>query len=101
MDLKKSILEEFVEKMPAIRKSLKLSQTELGEKLGLSRQSISSIERKIVPLTWDTFLAISLVIMVNDPNVLKKLDHPERYKQVIESLKTESKNTLLKEDLYV
>lgn len=88
MDSKQTILEEFVEKMPHIRKKLRLSQTELGEKVGLSRQSISSIERKSVPLTWDTFLAISLVILINDPDVFKEMEHPERFLEIIESLKT-------------
>ncbi len=88
MESKQEILEEFVEKMPHIRKKLGISQTELGEKVGLSRQSISSIERKSVPLTWDTFLAISLVVLINDPDVFKEFDHPEKFLDVIESLKT-------------
>jgi DNA-binding XRE family transcriptional regulator len=88
METKQEILDEFVEWMPRVRKRLGLSQTELGQKIGLSRQSISSIERKQVPLTWDTFLAISLVILVNDPDVFKEFEHPERFLDVVESLKT-------------
>lgn len=88
MEIKQEILEEFVERMPEVRKRLGISQTELGQKIGLSRQSISSIERKLVPLTWDTFLAISLVILINDPDVFKEFEHPERFLDVVESLKT-------------
>lgn len=87
MDYQRELLEEFVDKLPEIRKSLKLSQTELGLRVGLSRQSISSIERRSVPLNWDTFLAICLVILVNDRDAFKKFDHPERFQQVIDSLR--------------
>lgn len=90
MDLKQEILNEFVEKLPDTRKRLHLSQTELGEKVGLSRQSISSIERRIVPLTWDTFLAMALIVLINDPDSFKSMDHPEWFLDVIESLKTDS-----------
>lgn len=89
MELKQDILDEFVEKMPEIRKRFRLSQTEFGEKVGLSRQSISSIERKTVPLTWDTFLAMALVVLINDPEVFKEFEHSERFMEVIDSLKAD------------
>ena len=90
MELKQDIIDEFVEKMPEIRKRFGFSQTDFGEKVGLSRQSISSIERKTVPLTWDTFLAMALVVLINDPDVFKEFDHPERFMDVIDSLKADS-----------
>ncbi len=89
MYLKQEIIDEFVEKLPGIRKRFGLSQTDFGEKVGLSRQSISSIERKSVPLTWDTFLAMALVVLINDPDVFDEFEHPERFMEVIDGLKAD------------
>lgn len=47
---KEELLADFVEKLPTIRRKLNISQGRLGEMLGLSRQSISSIERGSVQL---------------------------------------------------
>lgn len=85
---KEELLSDFVTKLPAIRKELGLSQSELGEKVGLSRQSISSIERGTVTLSWNIFLAIALVVFVNDPDIFEDIADDERYLAVIESLKT-------------
>lgn len=43
-----------------MRKNLKILQTGLGEKIGLSRQTISLIERKQLVLTWNNYLAIMM-----------------------------------------
>lgn len=85
---KEELLSDFVTKLPAIRKKLGLSQSKLGEKVGLSRQSISSIERGTVTLSWNIFLAIALVVFVNDPDIFEDIADDERYLAVIESLKT-------------
>ena len=45
-----------------IRKKLRMSQAELGEAVGKSRQKISELERGVAPLGWDTYLAILLVL---------------------------------------
>ena len=85
---KEELLSDFVNKLPEIRKKLGLSQSELGDKVGLSRQSISSIERGTVTLSWNIFLAIALVVFVNDPEIFEDIADDERYLAVIESLKT-------------
>ena len=45
------LIAHMVDRLPALRKKYGISQTELGEKIGLSRQTISAIERKTTPLT--------------------------------------------------
>lgn len=52
------LIQHMVDRLPALRKKYGISQTELGEKIGLSRQTISAIERKTTPLTWTTMLAM-------------------------------------------
>lgn len=86
---KRELMDDFVKHLPEIRKRLGISQSELGEKIGLSRQSISSIERETVQLSWNVFLAIVLVVWINDPDFFIDINADERYRQVIESLKTE------------
>lgn len=63
------LMNSFVDKLPNIRKRLGITQTELGEKVGLSRQTISSIERKIVPLTWNNYLALLMFFAINSREV--------------------------------
>ena len=66
--IKEELLTAFAEQLPAIRKILGVSQSEMGRKVGLSRQSISSIERGNVALTWNTLLAVLLIVLVNSPD---------------------------------
>lgn len=56
---------QLVRKLPQIRKEMGISQTEFGKKVGLSRQTISSIERGGVPLSWNNYLAIMIFIVAN------------------------------------
>lgn len=58
----KDLIEGLVKDLPALRKKLHMSQAELGEIVGKSRQKISEMERGVAPLGWDTYLAILLVL---------------------------------------
>lgn len=84
---KKEVLESFSKKVPEVRKKLGMSQTEFGDKVGLSRQSISSLERGTVQLTWDTFLAIMMVVMVNDEDMYEQLIKENNLANAIANLK--------------
>ena len=59
------MINQLVQKLPQIRKEMKISQTGFGKKVGLSRQTISSIERGIVNLSWNNYLAIMIFIVAN------------------------------------
>lgn len=58
----KKLIESLVRDLPAYRKKMHMSQAELGEAVGKSRQKISEMERGAAPLGWDTYLAILLVL---------------------------------------
>ena len=58
----KELIESLVQDLPAYRKKMRMSQAELGEAVGKSRQKISEMERGAAPLGWDTYLAILLVL---------------------------------------
>jgi DNA-binding XRE family transcriptional regulator len=66
------LTESMAGDLPSIRKQLKLSQTDLGERLGKKRQTISAIERGAVPLMWDTFLAVMVLIEQNADIITNK-----------------------------
>lgn len=59
------MINQLVKKLPKIRKEMKISQTEFGKNVGLSRQTISSIERGSVNLSWNNYLAIMIFIVAN------------------------------------
>lgn len=58
----KALIESLVNELPVYRKKLRMSQADLGEAVGKSRQKISEMERGVAPLGWDTYLAIILVL---------------------------------------
>lgn len=60
-----AIIQHMVDRLPALRKKYGISQKELGEKIGLTRQTISAIERKTTPLTWTTMLAMLMFFTAN------------------------------------
>ena len=62
---KQQLISEMIKRLPQIRKEMKISQTEFGEKIGLSRQTISGIERGKAPLTWNSYLAIMMFLEAN------------------------------------
>jgi DNA-binding XRE family transcriptional regulator len=54
-------LDRMIENLHLLRKSAKLSQAQFGEKLGVSRQTISAIENENQPLTWRFYLSMVCV----------------------------------------
>jgi len=52
--------------LPYLRKELGVSQTVLSQKVGISRQMISLIEREKQPMTWTQFLAIVFFFKSNN-----------------------------------
>ena len=75
----KEMIDLFVKALPLLRKELNVSQKTLGQKIGKSRQTISSIERGLSPLTWDTFLSIALFFKVNYNRGKKTLTDLEKF----------------------
>ncbi|WP_352419538.1 helix-turn-helix domain-containing protein [Proteiniborus sp.] len=67
----KNMAASFAKSLPKLRKKYNVTQTKLGNYIGLSRQTISAIERNTVPLAWDTCLAMILFFTKNDENAFK------------------------------
>lgn len=65
-DSKKNLLAVFSKNMTTYRKAMKISQEEFGNLIGITRQTVSSIERGAYSLTWSIFLS-SLFILQSSP----------------------------------
>ena len=58
--------------LPYFRAKLGISQQLLGEKIGVSRQTISSIERSEYQMPWSVFLAIIYFLKINNEVIERK-----------------------------
>ena len=56
----------MAEHLPELRKTLGISQSELADYIGSTRQSINSIENKKRPMMWDTFMSLMLLFISNN-----------------------------------
>ncbi len=82
---KQELVERVVDRLPLMRTQLGITQTELADRLCLSRQTISSIERGVYLPPWDLFLAISLFFYINlhDEDVyIKEMDEIREFLKV-------------------
>ena len=64
-DEKNALIEKLVGELPVLRAKLGLSQEELGQRIGLSRQMVVAIENQRRPMTWNTYLALMMVFLHN------------------------------------
>ena len=62
---KKTLLNVFSKNMTLYRKAMKISQEEFGSLIGITRQTVSSIERGAYTLTWSIFLSSLLICSGN------------------------------------
>lgn len=63
---KQHILNNFVTVLPILRASLGISQAEVAEKIGISRQTYCTLEQKKRDISWNTFLSLFFFFYVND-----------------------------------
>lgn len=65
VEKQQEMIHQLVQRMPLNKKKMKISQTEFGQKVGLGRQAISSIERSAADLLWNNYLAIMMFVIAN------------------------------------
>lgn len=63
----------MAEHLPELRKTLGISQSDLANYIGSTRQSINSIENKKRPMMWDTFMSLML-LFISNTDTKKQLD---------------------------
>lgn len=65
-EIKAIYLERMVENLPVLRAKLGVTQNELAEIAGISRQTILSLEKRQRGMTWNMFLALLYVFTANE-----------------------------------
>ena len=62
---KEKIVAEFVELLPMLRARLGITQKELGDRVGATRQTIMFVENKRRQLTWSMFLSLAFLFVMD------------------------------------
>ena len=62
---KSQLIENMVDNLPTLRAKMAISQEGLAELIGVSRSTITTIERKKKKMTWNMFLSLVLVFIKN------------------------------------
>ena len=63
---KNKLITLLTEELPVLRAKIGLSQEDLSNIIGISRQTYSSIETGKKQMTWNTFLSLVLVFAFNE-----------------------------------
>ena len=63
---KEKLIKNMTDNLPMLRTRLGLTQEELADKIGVSRNTILSIENKKREMTWNTFLSLILLFTKNE-----------------------------------
>jgi len=66
----KEYMERLIKNLPVLRASVRITQRELAEKIGITRQSMMAIETRKRPLQWSTYLALVLVFQQTEDSAL-------------------------------
>ena len=68
-ELKRLYIDRMVENLTILRAKLGVTQSELAEIAGISRQTILSVEKKQRGMTWNMFLALLYIFTANEKTV--------------------------------
>jgi len=63
---KEQLIEILTNELKVLRAKVQISQQELSDRLGISRQTYVAIENKSQKMAWNNFLALLLIFKSND-----------------------------------
>ena len=77
-EIMKLCTEKLAGELPVLRKMHHLTQKDLGDIIGVSRQTITNIESGKSEMKWSVFLALMFVFSLDNNSLeyLKRLDIP-------------------------
>ncbi len=81
----------MAEHLPELRKTLGISQSDLADYIGSTRQSINSIENQKRPMMWDTFMSLMLLFISNSDTKRQLDDLDISTKEINDFLKIKKK----------
>ena len=62
---KEEIIDRFVYELPILRTRIDLTQDEISDLIGISRQTYSSIETRKRKLTWNNYMSLLFLFYFN------------------------------------
>lgn len=62
---KEAVIDRFINELPVLRARIDMTQDEISEIVGISRQTYSSIETRKRKMTWSNFIALLFVFYYN------------------------------------
>ena len=62
---KEALIDKFIYELPVLRARIGMTQDEISEIIGVSRQTYSSIETRKRKLPWTTYMSLLLVFYFN------------------------------------
>lgn len=65
-DERQEMLETLVNNIPVLRSKMGITQQELADRIGITRNTLNAIENKKTTLSWVNFIAITLLFYIND-----------------------------------
>lgn len=65
-DRKKKYTDILADNLPVLRAKLGISQKQLADRIGMSRNMIARIEIKEKQMSWTTFMALSFLFLKNE-----------------------------------
>ena len=63
---KNKLIDILTDELKMLRSKVGISQQELANKMGVSRQTYGAIENKSQKMTWNNFLALLLIFISNE-----------------------------------
>ena len=73
-NIKEKMIENMTKNLPTLRAKASLSQAQLAEMIGVSRQTLVAVENKKRKMSWSIFMSCFLVFHKNpETNLLMKV----------------------------
>lgn len=63
-------IDMLINNMPVLRVATRMTQAQLAEKVGVSRQTIASIETRKRPMPWTLYLAVVFVFQQHEESAI-------------------------------
>lgn len=82
LDVKEKCVKELTEVLPVLRKMNNLTQQDLGEIIGVSRQTITNIESGKAKMQWPVFLSLMFIFSLEKSSQKYLLDLDIPYDEI-------------------
>lgn len=80
MEKRNHLVEILTNELPVLRARLGVTQEDVAERIGISRQTYNSIETKKKPMNWTVFVAL-LTIFRGDAKTCQMLNEMTEFKE--------------------